>query len=237
MPAQYESIQLVAFLLVPPTGDALAIWMKVIGQTPSSFSTQAPGVTQAQGVVGTHIITLLVQATRVDVIVAADPAGGHTATPPALVDLDSALQLALARMHDVVPMLKVGRAAAVIQGHTVCATGPDTVVELLKSLPGVRVPKDAADLTYQVVTPYSSPLMPSRKINQLCRWQTVQMQLLQIQPTSIGMTTPVAITAHTYIDVYGVDMEQLSDGDALAAVDEVATRAKQIMLGGLNELG
>ena len=236
MADNYESIQLVAFLSVPPSEDALAIWQKAFGQPPSSFSTQMPGSTQAQGIIGAHSVTLVVQPIRVDVVVAGNSVGAPSPVPPVLTDLDSGLQLALTQMLKVVPLLKVGRAAAVIQGHTICSSGVDTVVELQKSLPGVRIPNACADLSYQVIVPRDSTRSHNRKLNQLCRWQTIQMQMFQLQPQAFSALN-ATFAAHTYIDIYGVDMEQLTDAEAASAVDEVAGRAKEIILGGLNELG
>lgn len=238
----FESVLLVTFLHVPPPG-ALKLWGMAFDEEPTGYQTPPPGPSalpaqaNVQGTVDGYAITLGVQPGRVDLNISAPHPVPPKVPPPPLGELQTAIDFAIARMTKLLPSLKVGRAAIVIQGHTVTESEEKSVDVLRRWLPTVNIPARTTDLTYQVTVPVASTVRDGRELNQLCRWQSVQMQMIEFH---IGGVAPKSITgafaALAYIDVFGKDLEVMDDATALDALNEVAGRAKVLANGGIDGL-
>jgi hypothetical protein len=233
----FESILLVVFLNTPAPG-ALKLWAKAFDEDPTGFNSGMAGSSSVQGSVGGYSVTLSVQTTRVDINVAGAVTQPPRAPPTPVGDLSVAVDFAFTRMKTLIPELNVGRAAMVIQGHTLTANDTETISTLRNMLPSAAVPNDAVDLSYQVTVPRNSELKPGRVINQLCRWQSVQLQVLQFQIGDPNQTKAIESkpAALVYVDVFARDMEGLDDQSAMEAVEEVGGRAMELITRGFDEL-
>lgn len=239
----FESVLLVAFLHLPPPSGALRLWATAFDEEPTGYQTPGPGPSvvpahaNVQGIVGDYAIRLVVQPGRVDLSISAPDSMPPNVPSPPLGDLQSAIDFAIARMSKLLPILKVGRTAMVIQGYTVTESEEKSVDAIRSWLPNVAIPAGSTDLTYQVTVPFASKVQEGRKLNQLCRWQSVQMQIVEFQ---IGAAPPKqinsAFAALAYIDVFGRDMEEMDGAMALEALNEVAGRAKVLVTGGIDGL-
>lgn len=235
MAMRIESVQLAGFTSQTTAGSALELWQLAFDDQPNSFSQhhESP-VSQAAGVKAGCTVSLSVQPMRVDLVVAGPPAQNPTPAPPPLPDLDQALELGLAAFEKIWPAARVARTAVVFQAHSVWKSGRETVDAIRSLVPGVTFPAECADATYQVVVPTPSGVKSGRVIHQLCRWQTVQLQMLQIgaQPAPLSAITGV-FAAHTYVDIYAEQMEALTSDSMLEAFQEVIGIGRKILEEGL----
>ncbi|HLZ75525.1 hypothetical protein [Phenylobacterium sp.] len=239
----FENVLLVAFLHVPPPG-ALKLWSAAFDEEPTGYQTPPPGLSPihnqalVQGNVDGYAVTLGVQSARVDINISAPNPTQPMVPPPSVGDLQTAIDFAIARMAKLLPNLKVGRAAMVVQGHTATESDEKSIEVIRGWLPTLKIPDQSTDVTYQVTVPRASTVRDGRLINQLCRWQSVQMQMIQFQIGTAMPSKPVsgAFVAVVYIDVFGKDLEVMDDEAALAALKEVSERAAILASGGINEL-
>jgi hypothetical protein len=231
-----ESIQLALFLRGPSSSDALSLWGEVFGATPAGFNTLAPGHTQAQGEISGAQLTLMVQPARVDFLLQGTGVPGQS-VPPAIADASTVLERGLKAVKKVLPTLKVGRTAAVMQGYSLAQDRVDAVGKLKALIPNIPLPGNTEDASYQVVVPRKSGIA-SRQLKQVCRWQTLAVNLVEVLVG--GFNAPQVVkqryALHMYVDVFGDGMESLDEAQASEALEEVAAIAATIFRGGYNEL-
>jgi hypothetical protein len=233
----FESVLLAAFLRGAPP-NALRLWNTAFENDPSAFQTPSSGPSFARGTVGEYGVTVSAQPGRVDITFTGTEPGTAQMTPPALGNLRETLDFALSALPKTIPMLEVMRLAVVIQGHTATKDSAEAI-ELIKTwLPGIPTPDGATEITYQVVVPKKSELVPGRELTQICRWETVRFQTLEIQLGAAGLpaSREGSMAAHRYIDVYSKDPELLDAANALSAAKEIASVALNLANGGINDL-
>jgi hypothetical protein len=237
MVENYESVSLVAFLTLPPPA-VLKLWTVAFDEDPTDFRSMPSGQSFVQSNVDRYTVRLTSQPNRIDLSIAGLASIPPRIPAPDIGKIDQAIAFAQSKMAKLISLLKVGRAAAVIQGYTAVQEQAQTVTVLRSWLPELNIPQAATDLSYSITVPLKSNLNENRTVVQLCRWQSVQMQLLEIP--GVGAAQPKAtepvFAAQAYIDVFGKELELLDDDAAEKAFDEVAERAVRIIQGGLDEL-
>jgi|GEM_PF-5270159 hypothetical protein len=235
-----ESIQLALFLRDPPTSDALELWDRAVGGKPTGFNTIAPGNTQARGNFAGADLNVIVQQARVDLILQGMPPAPSLSPvpdPPILGDPDGSRLRALDAIKRILPQLVVSRTAAVIQGHTLAADALDAAAKLRKLLPKVPFPDRAQDIIYQIIVPRTSAIA-QRQLKQLCRWQTLNMQFIQMPlgGLQVPQMTTQRFAVHLYVDIFSEAIETLDSDQALASLNDVVTAAVNLLRGGYDAL-
>jgi len=232
-----ESFQLAAFLHGLPGLAVQRAWERAFPeQELQAFQSTTPGVATAQGNIGGNEIHLVQQGPRLDVIVR----GAQlvpTAAGAGIINIDQAVSIAKLGLSRLVPDLQVARMAAVIQAPTLTASADEALAVMRDAVPGVVFPDGTIEANYQVVVAAPSGVSHGRVLTQLCRWQTVQMQLLEFQ---VGVAAPRPTSVQhgmlTYIDVFGTSSEAHTADTAVAHLDEVVDRAFIILSGGFNAI-
>jgi hypothetical protein len=100
-------------------------------------------------------------------------------------------------------------------------------------LPNVLFPESAQEAIYQIVVPRESSVA-GRRLKQLCKWQTLVMQLLEVQ---VGAAQPSQavnqrFVVHQYADIFSEAVEILDGDRAFEALKEVASIAYEIIRDG-----
>lgn len=109
-------------------------------------------------------------------------------------------------------------------------------------VPDFPVPDGAAEGVYQISVPRFSRTTPTRRLVRLCRWQSVQLQFLQVaiqqQVQAVQHLSPVAAlyATHVYIDVFGEAMEALTPKEGMESLTEVAEMALNLFRDGYDAL-
>ena len=235
MPDRIDSVQLAMFLHAPSTLDALGLWSLVFNSSPSAFQTIGPGNTQAQGVFGDTLTTIVVQPGRADFLHQPKTSNPSQHPPAAFNSLDPVLDASLHSIRKVINRLSVGRAACVINGTDIVGNARQAVEAVSKQVSNLPITPETMDVSFQLTVPVASKLAARRRIMRLCRWQSSQMQTISLSPlqSSIVQQTFASLM---YVDVFAEAMENLGEDDAIAAVQEVMDEARRIMTGGFDAL-
>lgn len=235
MPVAVESIQFALFLRSPGTFNALKLWSQAIETEPAGFNTISKGHTQANGPVEGSNIVLSVQPDRIDLIIQGTALHEGLTPPFELVDAEAAIATGLRYAEIILKSSDTGRVAVVMQRHVMASSWKDANDKLAELLPAAPIPANSQEVSYQLVSPVLSKTVPLTILRRLCRWQTLNIQLLEVQMGGLQSTQIVTnkYSAHLHADVFMETVQNIDADQAMAALKEVAGHAIRIMEDGI----
>jgi len=237
MVENHESAQIALFLNTPQGRNALQVWGTMFDTQPTAFQTIAPGHTVAQGEL--HDMQLQIQAhtSRIDLIVQGSQVPGGPIALTKIPSFETGIAALIDEARKIVPDLSVGRSATVLQGITPADSRNAAAINASRLAPNVPMPDGSIDFYYQVVVPRHSEIQALRKIQQMFRITTVQMQFVNIVSSQAASNVAQMHAAHLYVDVYGELMEPLNTDQALMSIKETSDIALNIAREGYNAIG
>ena len=181
-----EMLRLTAFTSAQLTNQSSEWWQQITGAQPESISSKpAIGVHSAEGTTETFRFILNIVPGRIDLIAAPNPSE-NTPTP----DLGSFVTLAKSFVAYLEPWLKSCSfpIARIAFGSTVRILVNDRVEGykvLAELLPTVQIdPEGTTDFMYQINRPIKSKHISGLKLNRLCKWGVLDIQLLPFSENS-----------------------------------------------------
>jgi len=238
MPAEIETVQLVAFVSGVPTDNANAWWPRLFQHPLTGFSTMSPA-TVATGLINGVQVQLHVQPTRFDIIATGAPPTGlpPSALPPSLSDFASTLALMRPAFDTICSQNSTVRLACVVQTVEQAASENDASAQIAAAIP-LNVKPNSGDVTFQINVKKASAVQPGMDLNRLCRWSTASIMMMQlpIQGSPAGLNVPFSgapvWVSNGYFDINTTAGTAISSGNASSLMDELIQEAKNILGGG-----
>lgn len=233
-----ESVQVVLFLNAPTDASALQLFRSHLGYDPASFQSQMPTQSHASAPLDGVDLVLATQPGRVDLILQPPT----TQTPPPQAPGEGKVEAALATVHEAIASLisdlQVGRTATVAQGHEPAGSSEEALAKVRSMVPGLPEIPNMSDVNFQISQRKPSRYAAHRMIKRMVRWETAQVQLLELQ-VGAAMSPRVVTSghvAHKYVDVFSELMESLTTAQAIESSLEVTDIAVALLKGSFNDL-
>lgn len=232
-----ESVQIVLFLNTQNPASALDLFQIGLGGNPSAFQAIAPEQSQASQSLDGADLTLFTQPGRVDFVIQ-PPGSTHTPGAVAINNVATSVDVVFAAIAKIGERLSVGRTATVAQGHSTATDAEDALAKVRAMVPGLPTIPGTSETTFQVALRKPSAIAPHRMIKRMIRWETAQMQYIEMQ---IGAPVPPRVItqghmAHKFVDVFSENMEPLTSAQVSESAAEVTEIALRLLTGSFNDV-
>lgn len=173
---EIQQLRATAFTLTPPSPtEPEDWWLQATGQQAEDIQSRPrEGVLQQNGEFKESRLSLNSQPDRVDWLL-----GDQSPMPDIREAADSFFMLVLDWLEQYHPTNRLAFGAILTKSVSDRKEGYEKIAPLI---PSVKLdPHNSSDFFYQINRPRISTIIPSVKINRLCKWSVVQFGVIQIE--------------------------------------------------------